>query len=122
MITSFQLNRFILSHEALMQFLFHVFQFFCLRLEHLVTGIPVQFVLFLNTAEDGYRVFDGWRENLNGLESPFEGRILLDVLAIFLERRCPDGVDFSCQLHRPLNRLCSLCCVTTEVHDWHSIL
>src|SRR5208282_2456823 len=48
-------------------------------------------VLFLQAAQDGNGVFDIWLAHENDLETAFERRVFLDVLAIFVERGGSDG-------------------------------
>lgn len=52
-------------------------------------------MFFVNVGEafeDLDRVVDGGFGDHHRLEATFECGILLDVLAVFVDRRCPDGV------------------------------
>src|SRR5690606_4301390 len=55
----------------------------------------VQFVLFLNTSQDRNSVFNGGFVHHYRLEPAFQGFVLFDVLLVLLERRSPDGVQFT---------------------------
>src|SRR6185312_8201684 len=46
----------------------------------------VHLVAFLEAAKDGNRVLDARLADVDRLEATFEGRVLLDVLAVFIER------------------------------------
>ena len=68
-------------------------------------------VLLLQAAQDGDRVFDRRLRDEHRLEPPRQGRILLDMLAIFVERRCAHAVQVAARqrrlqeiggVHRPL--------------------
>src|SRR5258708_10820762 len=53
------------------------------------------FIAGLEAAEDGDRVLDRRLANVDRLETSFERGILLDVLAVFVERGGPDTVQFA---------------------------
>ncbi|CAB4588469.1 unannotated protein [freshwater metagenome] len=55
---------------------------------------------FLETAQNGNRVFDTGFTDINLLETAFERRILFDVFAILVERRGPDQTKFTACEHR----------------------
>ena len=55
----------------------------------------VQFVFFLQAAQDGDGRFDARFLDQHLLEAPFERGILFDVLAVFVERRGADAVQFA---------------------------
>ena len=50
-------------------------------------------VAVLQAGEDLDRLVDGRLAHQHGLEAPFERRVLLDVLAVLVERRRPDHVE-----------------------------
>ena len=60
----------------------------------------VRLVALLQPAQDRDRVGDGRLADEHGLEAPLEGRILLDVLAVLVERRRADGAQLSAREHR----------------------
>ena len=55
----------------------------------------VQFVAVLEPAQDGDGVFDGGLGDQNGLEAALQGGVLLDVLAVLVERGGADGAQFA---------------------------
>src|SRR5947209_12128546 len=55
----------------------------------------VDLVLFLEAAKNGDRVFHRGLVHEHLLEAPLEGRILLDVLAVFVERRGAHAVQLA---------------------------
>ena len=55
----------------------------------------VNLVLLLQSTQDGDGVLNGRLANDNGLEAALESGILLDVLAIFVERRSADGMQLA---------------------------
>ena len=59
----------------------------------------VHFVALLQAAQDGDGVFDRGLIHHHGLEAAFEGGILFDVLAVFVERGGADAVQFAAREH-----------------------
>ena len=55
----------------------------------------VQLVLLLDAAEDRDRVLDRRLADEDRLEAPRERGVLLDVLAVLVERRRADAVEFA---------------------------
>ena len=55
----------------------------------------VQLVLLLEAAQDRDRVLDRRLADEDRLEAPGERRVLLDILAVFVERRRADAVEFA---------------------------
>ena len=55
----------------------------------------MHFVFFFQAAKNRDRVFDIRLADEDDLEAAFERRIFLDVLAIFVQRGCADGAQFS---------------------------
>ncbi len=53
----------------------------------------MQLILLADAAQDADRVRDGWLAHEDGLETPGERRVLLDVLAILVERGGADAVQ-----------------------------
>ena len=73
----------------------------------------MRLVLFLESPQDRDRVFDRRLGHQHRLEPPFEGRVFLDVLAVLVERRRANTVQFTAgqrrleqvaRVHRPLGR------------------
>jgi len=71
----------------------------------------MHFVAFLETAQNGDRVFDSRLADEHRLEAAGEGCVLLDVLLILVQRRCADrtklaagkgGLEHVRGVHRPL--------------------
>ena len=60
----------------------------------------VRFILLVQSAQDGNRVFDARLIDEDRLKAPFECRVLFDVLAILVERRRADHVQFAACQHR----------------------
>ncbi len=58
-------------------------------------ALVVGFVARLETAEDGDRVVDAWFVDVDRLKAAFEGRVLFDVLAIFVERGGADATQLA---------------------------
>ena len=81
-----------------------------------IVGDPhavVRFVALFQAAQDRDRVFDARFLHHHRLEPPLEGRVLLDVFAIFVERGRADAVQFAAGqgrleqvrgVHRPFGR------------------
>ena len=63
------------------------------------THAMVQFVLLLEAARNRNGVLDARLIDEHGLKTPFEGRVLFDVLAIFIERGGADAVQFASGQH-----------------------
>src|SRR6516165_10445003 len=59
----------------------------------------VDFVALAQTTENGDRIFNRWLIDHNRLEAAFQGSILLDVLAIFVERGRADAVQLTSGQH-----------------------
>ena len=58
----------------------------------------VEFVLFLQASQDRDCVLKGWFVDEHRLEATGERGVLLDVFAIFVERRSADAMKFAaCQ-------------------------
>jgi hypothetical protein len=55
----------------------------------------VDLVALLEPAEDRDRVLDGRLPDQHRLETPLERRVLLDVLAVLVERRRADGAQLA---------------------------
>src|SRR5262245_53207574 len=64
------------------------------------THAVVCLVPLLETAQNGDRVLDTWLADVHGLEAPLERRVLLDVLAIFVERRGADDAQLTAREQR----------------------
>ena len=71
----------------------------------------VDFVAFLESAEDGDRILDAWLIDHHRLEPAFEGGILFNVFPIFVQRGRADRAEFAARelgfekirgIHRPL--------------------
>ena len=60
----------------------------------------VQFVLLLQAAQDRDRVLDRRLADEDRLEAPRERRVLLDVLAVLVERGRADAVQFAARERR----------------------
>ena len=60
----------------------------------------MQLVFLLQAAQDGDRVFDGRLGDEDGLEAARKRRVFLDVLAIFIERRRADAMQFAARQGR----------------------
>lgn len=60
----------------------------------------IDLVALLEAAEDGNGVLNGRLIDLHGLEAPFERRVLFDVLAVLIERRCTDAMQLAACQHR----------------------
>ena len=55
----------------------------------------VDFVAFLEPAQDRDSVFDAWLADHDRLEAALEGGVLFDVFAVFIKRGGADGVEFA---------------------------
>ena len=62
--------------------------------------VVMHLVALLQPAQDRDGVFDGRLVHQHRLETPFERRVLLDVLAKFVQRRRADGVQLAARQHR----------------------
>ena len=60
----------------------------------------VHLVPLLQAAEDGDRVLDGRLADVDLLEAALQGRVLLDVLAVLVERRGADHAQLAAGQHR----------------------
>src|SRR6266508_4028630 len=60
----------------------------------------VRLVALLQAAENGDRVHDGRLADEDRLEASLEGRVLLDVLAVLVERRRADRAQLAAREHR----------------------
>ena len=60
----------------------------------------VRLVALLQAAQDRDRVRDGRLADEDGLEAPLERRVLLDVLAVLVERRRADRAQLAAREHR----------------------
>ena len=60
----------------------------------------VRLVALLQAAQDRDRVRNGRLADEDGLEAPLEGRVLLDVLAVLVERRRADRAQLAAGEHR----------------------
>src|SRR5947209_19158268 len=60
----------------------------------------MDFVALPETAQNRDRVLDRWLIDQHRLETPLQGRILLNVLAVFIEGRGPDAVQLATGQHR----------------------
>ena len=67
----------------------------------------VRLVALLEPAQDRDRVRHGGLSHEDGLEAPLERRVLLDVLAVLVQRRRADGAQLATREHR----LQQVCCV-----------
>src|SRR3546814_13003983 len=59
------------------------------------SDLVVQLIFFLDAAQDRDRILDRRLADENGLEAPLERGVFLDMLAIFVERRRADAVEFA---------------------------
>ena len=57
-------------------------------------------VALLQATQDGDGVFDGRLLDEHGLETALQRRVLFDILAVFIERRCADAVQLAARQHR----------------------
>ena len=57
-------------------------------------------VALAQAAQDGDRLLDRRLVHEDRLEAPLQGRVLLDVLAVLVERRGADGVQLAARQHR----------------------
>ena len=55
----------------------------------------MRFVAGLQSAQNGDGVFDARLADIDGLEAPFERGVLLNMLAILVERRRADGAQLA---------------------------
>src|SRR5690348_3306661 len=71
----------------------------------------MRLIALFEPAQNCNRVFDGRLSDIDGLETPLQGRILLDVLLVFIERGRADGAKLAAGerrlqqvagVHRPL--------------------
>ena len=60
----------------------------------------VDLVALAQTAQDRDRLLDRGLVDEDGLEAPFQRSVLLDVLAVFVERGCADRVQLAAGQHR----------------------
>ncbi len=60
----------------------------------------MQLVLFLDAAQDRDRVLDARLVHEDGLEAPLEGRVLLDIFLVFVERRRADAMQLAARKGR----------------------
>ncbi len=60
----------------------------------------VYLVAFLQAAQDRNGIFDRRLVNEDRLETPFQGRVFLDVLAVFIQGGRPDAVQLAAGQHR----------------------
>ena len=60
----------------------------------------MQLVFFLEAAQDRDRVLDRRLGDEDRLEAPRQRRVLLDMLAIFVERRRADAMQFAARQRR----------------------
>ena len=61
--------------------------------------LVVRLVPLLQTTQDGNRVLDGWLAHVHLLEAAFQRRVLLHVLAVFVERGGADQTEFAARQH-----------------------
>jgi len=54
----------------------------------------VLLVFVLEPAQDGDGILDARLVDIDRLEAPGEGRVLLDIFLVFIERGRPDAVQF----------------------------
>src|SRR3546814_13313150 len=59
------------------------------------SDLVVQLIFFLDAAQDRDRILDRRLADEDGLEAPLERGVFLDMLAIFVERRRADAVEFA---------------------------
>ncbi len=57
-------------------------------------------VALAQSAQDRDRLLDRWLVDVDRLEAPFERGVLLDVLAVLVERGCADRVQLASREHR----------------------
>ena len=57
-------------------------------------------VPFLESPQNRNRVFHRWLFHEHGLETTLESRVFFYMLAIFIQGRCPDQMEFSPRKHR----------------------
>ncbi len=55
----------------------------------------VDFVTFLQAAQNGDGFLDARFVNVNRLETPFQGRVFFDIFAIFVQRGRADAAQFA---------------------------
>ena len=60
----------------------------------------MQFIFFLQAAQNGDGRFHAWFVNHHFLEAALQGRILLDVLTVFIKRRRPDAMQLTARQRR----------------------
>jgi hypothetical protein len=60
----------------------------------------MDFIALAEAAGDADRLLDRRLVDVDRLEAPLEGRVLLDVLAVLVERRRADGVQLAAREHR----------------------
>ena len=58
------------------------------------------FVTFLQTTQNGNRIFNRRFRNQNRLETTFQGGIFFNVFAVFIQRRCANAMQFAAGKHR----------------------
>ena len=58
-----------------------------------VGDVVVLLVVLLDSLEDLHRLVNGRLAHVDGLEPALQGRVLLDVLLVLVERRCPDALQ-----------------------------
>ena len=62
--------------------------------------VVVRLVAILQAAQNGDGVLDVGLADVDDLEAALEGRVLLDVLAVLIERGCADGTQFAARQGR----------------------
>ena len=60
----------------------------------------VRLVALLQAAQDGDGVLDVGLADVDDLEAPLQGRVLLDVLAVLVQRGCADGPQLAARQRR----------------------
>ena len=77
----------------------------------------VLFVALTKTLEDLNGVGDGGLFDLDGLEAAFKRSVLFEVLAVFIERGCTNGLEFTTGKHRLEDRRCVDCAFSSAGTD-----
>ena len=62
--------------------------------------VVVRLVALFQAAQDGDGVFDVGLADVDDLEAALEGRVLLDVFAVLVQRGCADGAQFAARQSR----------------------
>ena len=55
----------------------------------------MNFITLFQAAQDRYRIFDGGLFYQDFLEAPLECRVFFKILAVLIQRRCPDTMQLT---------------------------